>query len=149
MKARGDQVRHDTPFDRIGTQRLLMGIAIVSALGIWMFTDHGPASVPSKSGQLTPLLQVDLNAADVRELSLLPAVGATLARRIVENRERVGPFRSLDDLARVHGIGDKSIAGLRDYCFVKAAPTSVPGSTATSADVEESPAEGGSFVRSQ
>lgn len=48
---------------------------------------------------------VDLNRASVEELTRLPGVGSVLAARIVEVRERDGPFTSLDDLRRVRGLG--------------------------------------------
>lgn len=54
-------------------------------------------------------LAIDLNSASSRELSLLPGVGPVLAKRIVENRARLGPFKSPDDVDRVHGVGDKTI----------------------------------------
>ncbi len=61
---------------------------------------------------------LDLNRADVRELALLPGVGPVLADRIVHNRERQGAFESLDDLSRVYGIGDKTIARISTVCEV-------------------------------
>jgi competence protein ComEA len=45
-----------------------------------------------------------VNAADERTLAALPGVGATLARRIVEERESGGPYRGPDDLVRVRGV---------------------------------------------
>lgn len=48
---------------------------------------------------------IDVNAANASELERLPKVGPALARRIVEWRERHGPFRGPDDLRHVRGIG--------------------------------------------
>ena len=59
--------------------------------------------------------QVDVNTADVAELERLPQVGPALARRIVAEREARGPFRSPQDLARVRGIGPKTVETLREY----------------------------------
>lgn len=67
-----------------------------------------------------PLLQIDLNAASRRELSLLPGVGPVLARRILADRGRNGPFHSVEDLSRVHGIGPKTIFEIRSMCVVGA-----------------------------
>lgn len=55
---------------------------------------------------------VDVNLASAEELQLLPRIGPTLAARIVEERERGGPFRSLGDLARVRGIGPRTVERL-------------------------------------
>lgn len=59
--------------------------------------------------------QVDVNTAGVAELERLPQVGPALARRIVEDRQARGPFRSPQDLARVRGIGPKTVEVLQDY----------------------------------
>ena len=57
---------------------------------------------------------VDLNAADADALDVLPGIGPVLAARIVADREAHGPFASLDDLARVSGVGEAVVAGLAD-----------------------------------
>jgi len=60
---------------------------------------------------------VDPNAAGLAALVRLPGVGPALARRILEDRERNGPYRRPEDLLRVRGIGpatlDKMRPGLR------------------------------------
>ncbi|XKH54049.1 helix-hairpin-helix domain-containing protein [Citricoccus nitrophenolicus] len=48
---------------------------------------------------------VNLNTADVSALEELPGIGPALAGRIVEHRDQVGPFGSLEDLDAVSGIG--------------------------------------------
>ncbi len=55
---------------------------------------------------------VDVNRAEERELATLPGVGATLAARIVAARA-AGPFATLDDLRRVHGLGRVRLERLR------------------------------------
>jgi competence protein ComEA len=57
--------------------------------------------------------RVDLNRAGPEELESLPRIGPTLAGRIIEDRERRGPFASVEELARVRGIGPATIAALR------------------------------------
>lgn len=58
---------------------------------------------------------VDINSADWPELTLLPDVGETLAKRIVESRRREGPFLDLEDVQRVRGIGPKTFDKMRPY----------------------------------
>jgi competence protein ComEA len=58
--------------------------------------------------------RVDLNHAGVRELQTLPGVGKVTAERIVEERERGGPFDSVADLARVGGLGPARIRAIAD-----------------------------------
>lgn len=59
--------------------------------------------------------RVDINRAAWPELTLLPGVGETLARRIVANREQAGPFLDHADLRRVPGIGPKTLEAIRPY----------------------------------
>jgi competence ComEA-like helix-hairpin-helix protein len=56
--------------------------------------------------------RVDLNRATAPELDALPGIGPVLARRIVEHRERFGPYRRVEDLLDVPGIGPKLYAKL-------------------------------------
>jgi len=52
---------------------------------------------------------VDLNTSGELELMTVPGIGPQTARRIITHRERFGPYESLDDLARVSGIGPKKL----------------------------------------
>ena len=66
-------------------------------------------------GATTP---IDVNTATAEQLDALPGIGPSLAAAIVQERERNGPFRSVDDLTRVPGIGDGRLARLRDLVTV-------------------------------
>jgi competence protein ComEA len=61
-----------------------------------------------------PVCRIDLSTAPVEELALLPEVGPQLAARIAADRAIHGPFRSVDELTRVPGFGERRIAELRD-----------------------------------
>ena len=61
---------------------------------------------------------VDLNTADEAALDALPGVGPATAKRIVDDRGKNGPFKSVDDLMRVPGIGPKKVDALRDLVTV-------------------------------
>lgn len=75
-----------------------------------------PAASPaSPSLRDTTRARVDLDTASARTIEALPWVGASLAARIVENRERCGAFGSLDALKRVYGIGDGMAKRLDPY----------------------------------
>jgi competence ComEA-like helix-hairpin-helix protein len=62
-----------------------------------------------------PAGKVDINAASVEQLETLPGVGAKLAARIVEYRQRSGGFRSTRELMNVKGIGEKNFAKIETY----------------------------------
>ncbi len=59
--------------------------------------------------------RVDLNRADVVELDRLPGIGPVLARRIVEHRSRHGPFRRIEELRAVRGVGPRLLERLRPH----------------------------------
>ena len=68
---------------------------------------------PSEQGRrLLSEEPVDLNRADAEELELLPHIGPTLARRIVDDRAARGPYARPADLARVRGIGPRTLETL-------------------------------------
>ncbi len=62
--------------------------------------------------------RIDLNTASAEALTRLPGIGPALAGRIVESRARLGPFRTIDEITRVSGIGKAKLARLRDHAFV-------------------------------
>jgi competence protein ComEA len=73
----------------------------------------GPSTDGSIDGSADPGAPVNVNTASQAQLEELPGIGPTLAAAIVAEREQNGPFRSPDDLTRVHGIGDGRLAQLR------------------------------------
>jgi len=78
-----------------------------------------------RSRPLEPGEKIDPNTASEEELDRLPGVGASKARRIVEDRKANGPFASPEDLARVSGIGAGSAGRLAPYlAFAKSSRSS-------------------------
>ena len=61
----------------------------------------------------TARFEVDINQADWPELSQLPGVGESLARRIVESRQLDGPYADHEELRRVRGIGPRTLERIR------------------------------------
>ncbi len=62
--------------------------------------------------------RVHLNTATAVQLEELPGVGPVLAARIVEVRDRIGAFRTVEDLLDVPGIGEGRLATLREAVVV-------------------------------
>ncbi|MCO7175661.1 helix-hairpin-helix domain-containing protein [Sporolactobacillus kofuensis] len=57
--------------------------------------------------------KVNINTADEQKMQDLPGIGPAKAKAIILYREENGPFKSLDDLTNVSGIGDKSLEKIK------------------------------------
>lgn len=73
-----------------------------------------------RSRSFEPGETIDPNLAGEEDLDRLPGVGAAKAARIVQDRDENGPFGSVEDLARVPGIGPGSVDRLRPFLRVAA-----------------------------
>jgi len=109
---------------------LLSLVAVVLLIVHWIRLSHwGTQTVeierlPARQAEF----RLDANAATWVEWSQIQGIGDGLARRIVADREQNGPFGSVDDLARVKGIGPKTLEHLRPWVRVdgEPAPTEPP-----------------------
>jgi competence protein ComEA len=61
---------------------------------------------------------ISLNRASKNILSTLPGIGPVLAEKIVQWRKENGPFRSLDELLQITGIGPGKLAHLVEHIFI-------------------------------
>jgi competence protein ComEA len=77
-----------------------------------------PDAAPAEGGSPESAGPLDLNTATVEQLEALPGVGPSIAAAIVEHRDRNGPFRSVDGLLDVAGIGPSRLEELRDLVTV-------------------------------
>lgn len=66
--------------------------------------------------------RLDINRATAEELERLPGIGGVLARRIIERRTVNGPFRTIDELKAVKGIGEKRMEQLRPFLIATHGP---------------------------
>lgn len=58
--------------------------------------------------------KIDINRATAEQLQQLKGIGPSKASAIIEDRERKGSFKSIGDIKRVKGIGEKLFAGIQD-----------------------------------
>ena len=75
-------------------------------------TDSATLSNPLLHG--TKDARIDINTATFEEFESLPGIGPATAKSIIDYRDINGRFDIVDDIAEVHGIGDKTIEKLRD-----------------------------------
>ena len=69
------------------------------------------------TGGKAPVM-INLNTATAAELETLPGIGARTAARIIEYRQKRGPFKKIEELMNVQGIGEKSFLRLRPQLTV-------------------------------
>jgi competence protein ComEA len=101
------------------TTAILLGVAL-ALLTIHALGNLRTGSRPAEFQRGMSLsYRVDLNRARRAELLQLPGIGDSTARRI-EDYRLARPFRSVDDLAKVRGIGPATLERLRPWVFVDA-----------------------------
>jgi len=104
-------------------KRLTSRLSMVCLVACLCLASNGAAQGPdkaAKSKEATPAAQssakrpdkpVDINSATEKELITLPGIGAKTAKEIVSAR----PFKTVDDLKNVKGIGDKTFEKLKAH----------------------------------
>jgi competence protein ComEA len=65
---------------------------------------------------------MNINTATIEELETLPGIGPAKARLIVANR----PYQSVDDLAKLQGIGQNLTANLRSFVKIDGTTEQLP-----------------------
>ena len=97
--------------------------AVCSALSIWHWGQlSGWGMNPVEVDRLPERVydyRIDINEANYVEWLQLPGIGETLADRILRYRDEHGPFRSLDQLDNIKGIGPKTLEKLRPWLTVR------------------------------
>ena len=67
---------------------------------------------------LAPGEKVNINTADQGQLDKLPGVGPATARKIIDYRNANKGFKSVEEIKKVQGIGDKKYAEMKDYLTI-------------------------------
>ena len=63
--------------------------------------------------------KINLNTANFEELTRLKGIGPAYAQRIIDYREKHGPFERIEDLMKVKGIGPKTFNANKDMITVE------------------------------
>jgi competence protein ComEA len=87
--------------------------------------EEGVISPSPSGGSVTPgetsqnQGKININKADEQEMQNLPGIGPAKAAAIIDYRNTGGPFKTVEDLKNVSGIGDKTFEKLKDLIVVK------------------------------
>lgn len=80
-------------------------------------TEPGPSPEPEGDGA-----KININTADAETLMTLPGIGEKRAKDIIAEREENGPYRFPEDITRVSGIGEETLAKLIDHIITEDEP---------------------------
>jgi competence protein ComEA len=76
------------------------------------------SAAKSATTAAAPTTPVNINTATQEQLETLPGLGAKVAQRIIEYRQKNGNFKKVEDLMNVKGIGEKSFLKLKPMLTV-------------------------------
>lgn len=78
----------------------------------------GPPVTSSTISEAGVPNKINLNQADATQLQQVSGIGPKKAADIIDYRQKDGPFKSVDELTNVNGIGEKTLANIRDELCV-------------------------------
>ena len=111
------------------TEKILLGITAIFLLGVMLCfflssaggeeAGYTVTTQRQTDWQLTEPEKIDLNTADAEELQTLDGIGEILAGRIIARRESAGPYRTVEDLLEVEGIGQATLERFRHQVCIE------------------------------
>ena len=93
---------------------VLMALALTVPAGAAQDSTKRPPAA-ERAAMASP---INLNTATVAQLESLPGIGARIAERIVEYRQKNGSFKKVEELMNVQGVGEKSFLKLKPLITV-------------------------------
>ncbi len=96
----------------------LVVLGLLIAVPSQASAQQATAAVPSTAKAAAAAGVLNLNTASAAELDGLPGIGAKTAARIVEYRQKNGPFKKIEELMNVRGVGEKNFLKLKGQITV-------------------------------
>ncbi|MGR3218606.1 MAG: ComEA family DNA-binding protein [Candidatus Anammoxibacter sp.] len=97
-------------------------IVLITGIGLKYSKDNHWNLVPAEvvaTIQAKSNYRIDINKADRHELMLLPGIGKTRAKAIIEYRSKYGFFHSVDELLNINGVGKSTLNSVRNIVVIK------------------------------
>ena len=103
--------------------RIMMAAIAAIALSATSLSAQTKAPVAKATAGTTAAAAapVNLNTATADQLATIPGVGAKMAERIINYRQKNGGFKKIEDLMNVSGVGEKSFLKMKPLITVTAA----------------------------
>lgn len=107
---------------------IIVVIFCLSTCGFLVYRQQNPSAIAldRSSAQQTERFssihinsegKLNINTATAAELSVLTGIGEILAGRIIQYREDNGPYKTVDELLNVNGIGEGKLNKIFDYIY--------------------------------
>ena len=96
-------------------------------IALLLIVFSGPATAqqrPSRGAKppaTASMESVNLNSASAAQIAALPGIGQKTAELIVQYRQKNGPFKKIEEIMNVRGVGEKSFLRIKDRLTVAAA----------------------------
>ncbi len=97
---------------------VLITIVIAAVVGLainFLFSYNNKIQIKAAASER---LLVNLNTASMEDFDKLPGIGRIYAERIIKDREKNGPFRSVEGVTRVKGITKRKFEQMKRYLIV-------------------------------
>ncbi len=100
---------------------VLVAALLVSSPLIAQRAKRKRAAKPAVAAAVVSTGPVNLNSATAAQIALLPGIGPKTADLIVQYRQKNGPFKKIEEIMNVRGVGEKSFLKIKDRLTVAAA----------------------------
>ena len=101
----------------------VLTLAALLAMTGFFLVRNRPGAAPVRTqhpaAEQEEFVPLNLNTATAEELEGLPGIGTVRAQRIVSDREANGPFRTVEDVMRVSGIGNAVYQQISELVYVE------------------------------
>jgi comEA protein len=97
---------------------VVFSLSVVAAVPSSAFAQS--KSSPPTSAKPAVVGTININSASATELQRLPGIGAKTAGRVIEYRQKNGPFKKIEELMNVRGVGEKNFLKLKNQISVGA-----------------------------
>jgi len=91
----------------------MFGVLVAAVPAVAGQTAKPAAATPGAAAKLAATTVVNINTATAADFEALPGIGAKTAARIVEYRQKNGPFKKVEELMNVRGLGEKNFLKLK------------------------------------